>query len=146
MCSRNLQNGKWQCDVHELRIRNTLWYGRRFSRVDLWCVSPELQLAGDEYLVFSVHVQRRALWPTRRSVLAVRRWDVQGHKRQCCVYELCCRNILGFCRRFGGDELSGVPREFQLAGTEHGRGGLRLQRGVHRTERGPMRSVRGWDV
>jgi hypothetical protein len=79
-------------------------------------------------------------------MLAVRSWDLQGHKRQCDVHELRSRNILRFDRRFGGDELFDVSRKLQLAGPRYGRDGLHLQRGIHRTERGPVCSVRGWYV
>ncbi len=42
--------------------------------------------------------------------------------------------------------LHDVSGQYHITCLEHGLDGLRLQRGIHRTERRPMRSVRGWDI
>ena len=113
--------------MHQLSSRNILGRDSRNAGVDLLGLSCQFRLAKHKFRCCCLHLQRGVHGSQRRSVCSVRGWNIQNRERQCVVYELWDGTLLFYGRGDGG-------------------GGLRLQRGVHRTERGTVRSVRGWDV
>ena len=109
MRSRNVQNRDRQCDLHAVWSRNILDFNRRDGCGDLCDVSWQLQLAELQRCHCGLRLQRRVHGPGRRTMLAVWSWNVQDRERQCGVYVLRSRNILGFDRR---DDLRGMSCEY----------------------------------